>query len=493
MRSPETLGADHPRVRGEHVACVYGSRSISGSSPRTRGTHLAVSIEDAGIRIIPAYAGNTSITGLRQVPWTDHPRVRGEHSASASSSITSSGSSPRTRGTHERHVQPGRFLRIIPAYAGNTSSWPSTRNGRPDHPRVRGEHLRPNGPSPTSTGSSPRTRGTPRHADHRPARQRIIPAYAGNTRHAPPHRVCGADHPRVRGEHLPPPMISVEACGSSPRTRGTRQVRAELSRKYRIIPAYAGNTTPKNTPLPAPPDHPRVRGEHITGTAMLLPSAGSSPRTRGTLLRHLFPFGHLRIIPAYAGNTVRYSAQWASSSDHPRVRGEHAFFAASSAWTSGSSPRTRGTHRRRSPRGTPRRIIPAYAGNTAPTSDEHTRRADHPRVRGEHTRSSTMPGGPSGSSPRTRGTRWPTKQRALVPRIIPAYAGNTRSSPRVRPGPADHPRVRGEHVVAAHARGAADGSSPRTRGTPEQRACDRPARRIIPAYAGNTCGWRYRR
>ena len=33
------------------------------------------------------------------------------------------------------------IVRIIPAYAGSTASWPETVTRSPDHPRIRGEHV----------------------------------------------------------------------------------------------------------------------------------------------------------------------------------------------------------------------------------------------------------------------------------------------------------------------------------------------------------------
>ena len=154
--------------------------------------------------------------------------------------------------------------------------------------------------------------------------------------------------------------------------------------------------------------------------------------------------------------------------DHPRIRGEHLTLTVIRLENMG--------------------IIPAYAGSTvrfhpfpAPLwgSSPHTRGApqtlrrtlrcqgDHPRIRGEHSQQAT--------------------QSVAAARIIPAYAGSTKSlrkrqsiipgsSPHTRgalqPGRSsicthrDHPRIRGEHslpcVLGGHAAG------------------------IIPAYAGST-------
>ena len=216
--------------------------------------------------------------------------------------------------------------------------------------------------------------------------------------------------------------------------------------------------------------------------------------------------------------------------DHPRIRGEHHAQLVVHRWVDG--------------------IIPAYAGSTfsmvsgsenLPGSSPHTRGArsprpcspprpaDHPRIRGEH----------SVAHPAVRER----------PGIIPAYAGSTvrytilrsgrsGSSPHTRGAPispstcprpcGDHPRIRGEHPLAAFCyklcfgiipayagsteRGSRDdtlfrGSSPHTRGAPTSggampsRREDHPRIRgehallgdpschgvgIIPAYAGST-------
>ena len=176
---------------------------------------------------------------------------------------------------------------------------------------------------------------------------------------------------------------------------------------WRIIPAYAGNTT------------------HASISPII--ESGSSPHTRGT--------------PSFI--LALTSLAW----DHPRIRGEHAPRDVAHLESGG--------------------IIPAYAGNTTGTL--------------------ALPSGLTGSSPHTRGTR----------------AGCISDAPIAR----DHPRIRGEHVLAVQQRQALGGSSPHTRGTHRvvgyvrvisrdhprirgehgQEASNADsARGIIPAYAGNT-------
>ena len=92
------------------------------------------------------------------------------------------------------------------------------------------------------------------------------------------------------------------------------------------------------------------------------------------------------------------------------------------------------------------RIIPAYAGSTALAEAGQERAA--------------------GSSPHTRGALLVGPEPLRTPGIIPAYAGSTTTGRACRLPAGDHPRIRGEHSVAARLR---DGRG-----------------RIIPAYAGST-------
>ena len=137
--------------------------------------------------------------------------------------------------------------------------------------------------------------------------------------------------------------------------------------------------------------------------------------------------GRSGIIPAYAGNTPRLADPGCRGRDHPRVCGEHALFAIANAPPLGSSPRMRGTHA--CPRKTTRN------------------RMDHPRVCGEHWLPSCSRLSNWGSSPRMRGTPIGCARWRNTNGIIPAYAGNTRTSNHRTCGAWDHPRVCGEHLL----------------------------------------------
>ena len=247
------------------------------------------------------------------------------------------------RGTLIPHLRRAGRTGIIPAYAGNT-----IRAGPPlpehrDHPRVCGEHLSSVTMTTRTVGSSPRMRGT-LTANTQPAR----------------------------------------AFGSSPRMRGTRECRTRHAVPLRIIPAYAGNTKPVWRTPRGIWDHPRVCGEHLSTFLIYVITKGSSPRMRGTLLRHRRRMRSGGIIPAYAGNTCVYFVFELCCRDHPRVCGEHIADKMRVLAKKGSSPRMRGTRAVSESESRAIGIIPAYAGNTFSAR--------------------LLTNGGEGSSPRMRGT-----------------------------------------------------------------------------------------
>ena len=153
-------------------------------------------------------------------------------------------------------------------------------------------------------GSSPRGRGTRHDLGQHDACERIIPAWAGNTRDVTGAGGAVPDHPRVGGEHSSPGRRQLDPLGSSPRGRGTPSDRQDNGNCLRIIPAWAGNT-PEFFGIPdVTPDHPRVGGEHLKPGAVTPGRIGSSPRGRGTQTPRLCGDLNSRIIPAWAGNTL---------------------------------------------------------------------------------------------------------------------------------------------------------------------------------------------
>ena len=156
--------ADHPRVCGEQRDFVIMSLEVAGSSPRVRGTDLTRRDRACKRRIIPACAGNRfSGFGTTSVK-PDHPRVCGEQCPIFRLYESVSGSSPRVRGTGGRDPRFRHGVRIIPACAGNSVRDPVVPARMPDHPRVCGEQGEYPGHLSCLLGSSPRVRGTASNA-----------------------------------------------------------------------------------------------------------------------------------------------------------------------------------------------------------------------------------------------------------------------------------------------------------------------------------------
>ena len=152
-----------------------------GSSPLARGTLVFSGFLNAGLRLIPARAGNTFQILLSHENIEAHPRSRGEHALSSQKEDYPGGSSPPVLGTrHPILSQPSR-ARLIPARAGNTKQVPAAASGARAHPRSRGEHVIAGENFGITTGSSPLARGTCVVPVAIACGERLIPARAGNT------------------------------------------------------------------------------------------------------------------------------------------------------------------------------------------------------------------------------------------------------------------------------------------------------------------------
>ena len=132
-----------------------------------------------------------------------------------------------------------------------------------------------------------------------------------------------AAHPRSRGEHYYSPVTYTWPDGSSPLARGTHVVARRRNRRYRLIPARAGNTISTTACSRVTPAHPRSRGEHIPRARVDTTISGSSPLARGTPFTPFILYFFLRLIPARAGNTPVGTVEFVPSEAHPRSRGEH--------------------------------------------------------------------------------------------------------------------------------------------------------------------------
>ena len=276
-------------------------------------------------------------------------------------------------------------------------------------------------------GSSPRMRGAPFYLQPRIHQQGIIPAYAGSTVGKAVRAGMRRDHPRVCGEHSAVLTYNWNSPGSSPRMRGARQPFRVRVGQMRIIPAYAGSTLRAGKATGVYQDHPRVCGEHSLVPAWVVLRPGSSPRMRGARRPGDIALHRHRIIPAYAGSTRSMNHILNLLGDHPRVCGEHSLIAYPPCRSKGSSPRMRGAPSVHKEGRICVRIIPAYAGSTVSDGVLHTEWQDHPRVCGEHCESLAHLLFVAGSSPRMRGALGGEPSGLAAAGIIPAYAGSTLS------------------------------------------------------------------
>ena len=191
----------HPRSRGEHPAAVVIENRGIGSSPLARGTSRGYPLHTVPERLIPARAGNISLSHIIREPII--------------------GSSPLARGTCEFAGHGGVSFRLIPARAGNILRWKVDMMFFPAHPRSRGEHVGKVRGFPSSSGSSPLARGTSIKIIGDIFVWRLIPARAGNINSIEEGRGQLAAHPRSRGEHAVGAVASWTYTGSSPLARGT--------------------------------------------------------------------------------------------------------------------------------------------------------------------------------------------------------------------------------------------------------------------------------
>ena len=130
-----------------------------GSSPLTRGKLDIVPEVAAVVRLIPAHAGKTVGAGLRLVLDRAHPRSRGENRPKDDAGIQGAGSSPLTRGKHVAAAARPARTRLIPAHAGKTRGAAGLRMSQGAHPRSRGENFVCRNWCWIVLGSSPLTRG----------------------------------------------------------------------------------------------------------------------------------------------------------------------------------------------------------------------------------------------------------------------------------------------------------------------------------------------
>ena len=376
------------------------------------------------------------------------------------------GSSPLTRGKLPNLTIPSLTNRLIPAHAGKTPG----RLGGPwsvrAHPRSRGENPPMLFDGLKSLGSSPLTRGKRPGLAWAGLGWGLIPAHAGKTGKLDDTKHALTAHPRSRGENGQPIVDLIINVGSSPLTRGKPR-----GQRQSTGGAWA---------------HPRSRGENRWAVDTLGPTGGSSPLTRGKPQTGDQDDDQAGLIPAHAGKTVAAGLRPLRTGAHPRSRGENWFADAARGVAEGSSPLTRGKHRKRA-RLSPRLgLIPAHAGKTGRSVAHRSVRRAHPRSRGENTFHWRPQEMDPGSSPLTRGKREDRAREVLGGGLIPAHAGKTSPAAPSLSHRRAHPRSRGENRGQHGDDLSVLGSSPLTRGKLLYLGFTFRPLRLIPAHAGKT-------
>ena len=201
-RTASRSSGAHPRSRGENVSGPSRARGGVGSSPLTRGKRRRPPAHPQRRGLIPAHAGKTRRRRDPVLPGEAHPRSRGENVNEGLEDAAEGGSSPLTRGKHLAPPSRPASARLIPAHAGKTCPGGASLYVRRAHPRSRGENSHHLGGAEYPEGSSPLTRGKlvpvlPPCDD-----AGLIPAHAGKTPQGCSRDGCGGAHPRSRGENV---------------------------------------------------------------------------------------------------------------------------------------------------------------------------------------------------------------------------------------------------------------------------------------------------
>ena len=213
---------------------------------------------------------------------------------------------------------------------------------------------------------------------------------------------------------------------------------------------------------------------------------GSPPRMRGKAILRSSPAQLVGITPAYAGKRSACSPPSPHSRDHPRVCGEKVLNTFIMVCHVGSPPRMRGKAIQSRPDYPDNGITPAYAGKSPQGLRTAVHSRDHPRVCGEKARTLIVQNEPQGSPPRMRGKALTDPCIALCHGITPACAGKRRSIGRLSQPTRDHPRVCGEKCSSVRSASHRRGSPPRMRGKDLPFTCDCESTGITPACAGKS-------
>ena len=169
----------YPRVCGGTGCFVSAFSVLRGLSPRVRGNPIEINARLTAERSIPACAGEPRRRrGRPDYPWV-YPRVCGGTTSDKSYAVDTDGLSPRVRGNLARILFFPAGLRSIPACAGEPNLHGLTAQCTAVYPRVCGGTPINRLSVKRMQGLSPRVRGNLQRLSMLLLRLRSIPACAG--------------------------------------------------------------------------------------------------------------------------------------------------------------------------------------------------------------------------------------------------------------------------------------------------------------------------
>ena len=252
-----------------------------------------------------------------------------------------------------------------------------------------------------------------------------IPAWAGETVAPLQARGQARVYPRVGGGNFSRSNSLDDSYGLSPRGRGKPRLMPLSAGARRSIPAWAGETKPICATSALAGVYPRVGGGNPDGRQVFLPTNGLSPRGRGKLVIPSRPYLLIRSIPAWAGETTPTSWSWRTTWVYPRVGGGNRGGAGRYGGRYGLSPRGRGKHVDAGFCPIGAGSIPAWAGETSHYCIGNSSGPVYPRVGGGNDLPARRRLAWGGLSPRGRGKRRIRHPVAAGLWSIPAWAGET--------------------------------------------------------------------
>ena len=189
----------YPRVCGGTSAGNFNCIGSFGLSPRVRGNRVADGDSDRYLRSIPACAGEPHHRSASSFYQAVYPRVCGGTRYQKKLPMQLKGLSPRVRGNHNAFGLSTETLGSIPACAGEPASLSGTSRANGVYPRVCGGTLPNQSTAVIRTGLSPRVRGNHIVTIDASDRQGSIPACAGEPRHGTAVGSVQQVYPRVCG------------------------------------------------------------------------------------------------------------------------------------------------------------------------------------------------------------------------------------------------------------------------------------------------------